>query len=568
MLKSQDLLDFTSKTMTAFNSKNCFQKFISDISSIELPNRFTFPFVYEPAKIALVAADELKQHIISNEWDHNFDTNKTSLPPVGKMFGVLVVQTMRGEIGYLSAFSGKLGEEVLIEPFVPPIFDRLTEDSYFLDGKDELNAINNSVDLLEANPDFETWKVLLKKETIYAEKIISNEKQSIKINKAKRLIKKRLDISQDELTKLNFQSLQEQLRLKRLKRFWRSRLQYIQSEIDTFSNQIQALKVERRAKSNALQKQIFSDYKFLNFNKEWESLWNIFEKTPNKIPPSGAGDCCAPKLLQFAYQNDFKPIALAEFWWGKSPNSIIRKHEYFYPACRGKCEPILGHMLKGLKTDPNPLLSESRPLGEIEIVFQDEYVLIINKPSGLLSVPGKELLDSVLVRLTEKYKKEFIPRLLHRLDMATSGVMIFAKTKRAHKHLQKQFLNRIVKKRYVAILDGLITEEKGTVNIPLRLDFENRPYQMVCYEHGKHAVTKYEVIEVKNGKTRIHFIPITGRTHQLRMHASHSKGLNTPIVGDILYGKGSNRLHLHAETISFIHPIEKKEMSFSAEAEF
>ena len=554
--------------MTAFDPNNCFQKFKSDISGIKLPEKFTFPFVYEPTEIALVASKELKEHIVSNKWNHNFDSNQPNLPPVGKMFGVLVVQSKNGELGYLSAFSGKLGEEVLIEPFVPPIFDRLTEDSYFLEGKDELNVINSRVDALEADTNFAAWKSLLEKETTYSENVISSEKVFIKSNKTKRNQKKALGIDEDELSKLNYQSLQEQLRLKRLKRFWRSRLQYIQSEIDTFSNQIQALKIERRAKSNDLQKQIFSDYKFLNFNKQWESLWNIFEKTPNKIPPSGAGDCCAPKLLQFAYQNNLRPIALAEFWWGKSPSSIIRKHEYFYPACKGKCEPILGHMLKGLKIDPNPLLSESRPLGEIEIIFQDEYVLIINKPSGLLSVPGKELVDSVLVRLTEKYKEEFIPRLLHRLDMATSGVMIFAKTKRAHKHLQKQFLNRIVKKRYIALLDGEIKDSNGEIDLPLRVDYENRPYQMVCYEHGKPSITNYKVIEVKNGKTLIYFYPVTGRTHQLRMHASHSKGLNTPIVGDILYGKASNRLHLHAETISFIHPIEKKEMSFTVDSEF
>lgn len=554
--------------MTAFNPNNCFQKFKSDISSIQIPKKFTFPFVYEPSDIAVVASKELKAHILSNEWNHNFDSNQPNLPPVGKMFGVLVVQSANGDLGYLSAFSGKLGEEVLIEPFVPPIFDRLTEDSYFLEGKDELNAINNRVDALEADPNYAAWKELLKKDSLYAEMVISDEKAFIKKNKAKRRNEKLQGIAEEDLKKLNHQSLQEQLRLKRLKRFWRSRLEYIQSEIDILSNQIQTLKIQRRAKSNTLQRQIFSDYKFLNYNKHWESLWNIFEKTPNKIPPSGAGDCCAPKLLQFAYQNDLKPIALAEFWWGKSPNSIIRKHEYYYPACKGKCEPILGHMLQGLDVDENPLLSESRPLGEIQIVFQDEHILVINKPSGLLSVPGKELVDSVLVRLTEKYKKEFVPRLLHRLDMATSGVMIFAKTKRVHKHLQKQFLNRIVKKRYVAILDGIVKEKTGTVTLPLRLDFDNRPNQMVCHEHGKHAITNYEVLEVENGKTRIHFYPITGRTHQLRMHSSHSKGLNTPILGDILYGKASSRLHLHAETISFIHPIEKKEMSFTIDSEF
>ena len=554
--------------MPAYNPNKCFQKFKSDISAIKLPGKFTFPFVYEPSEIALLASKELKQHIRSTEWNHNFDSNQPELPPVGKMFGVLVVQSTNGDLGYLSAFSGKLGDEVLIEPFVPPIFDRLTEDSYFLEGKEELNIINNRVNVLEADPDFSDWKELLKKESLYSEKVISDEKEFIKKNKAKRSQKKALGINEEDIKTLNKQSLQEQLRLKRIKRFWRSRLGYIQSEIDILSNQIQTLKIERRAKSNTLQRQIFSDYKFLNYNMQWESLWNIFEKTPNKIPPSGAGDCCAPKLLQFAYQNDLKPIALAEFWWGKSPNSIIRKHEYFYPACKGKCEPILGHMLKGLKIDPNPLLSESRPLGDIEIVFQDEYVLIVNKPSGLLSVPGKELVDSVLVRLTEKYKEEFIPRLLHRLDMATSGVMVFAKTKRAHKHLQKQFLNRIVKKSYIALLDGEITESEGEIKLPLRVDYENRPYQMVCYQHGKPSITNYKVVEIKNGKTLIYFYPVTGRTHQLRMHASHLKGLNTPIVGDILYGKSADRLHLHAETISFIHPVEKKEMIFTVKRTF
>ncbi|MAW64811.1 MAG: RNA pseudouridine synthase [Flavobacteriales bacterium] len=554
--------------MSDFDPINCFQQFNSNINGVELPEKFTFPFVYEPSKIALIAADELKEHLVSNKWNHNFEFNLPSSPPLGKMFGVLVVKSSKGELGYLSAFSGKLGDEVLIEPFVPPIFDRLTENSYFLRGKDALNIINDRVDSLEVSPEFSSWKEILKKDTKYSESVISKEKLLIKANKAKRNEKKALGIEREELAKLNNESLQEQLKLKSLKRFWRLRLEFIQQNVDFLANEIEALKVERKAKSNALQKKIFSDYKFLNFNKEFESLWNIFEKTPYKIPPSGAGDCCAPKLLQFAYQNNLKPIALAEFWWGKSPNSVIRKHNYFYPACKGKCEPILGHMLKGLDVDSNPLLCESRPLGEIQIVFQDEYVLIINKPSGLLSVPGKELVDSVLVRLTEKYKEEFMPRLLHRLDMATSGVMIFAKTKRAHKHLQKQFLNRIVKKTYVALLNGEITNIEGEINLPLRVDFENRPYQMVCYKYGKHAETKYKVIEVKNGKTRVYFYPITGRTHQLRMHASHKNGLNTPIVGDILYGKASNRLHLHAKKITFIHPIEKKEMSFTVKEKF
>ncbi|MBI34064.1 MAG: RNA pseudouridine synthase [Flavobacteriales bacterium] len=554
--------------MPTFNPSNCFQKFNEDVSGIKLPEKFTFPFLYEPSEIALVAVNELKKCIQSRDWNHNFDSNQPSLPPVGKMFGVLVVQSTNGDLGYLSAFSGKLGEDVLIEPFVPPIFDRLTEDSYFLQGKVELNSINDCVNKLETSTDFAEWRKLIKTETEYAQKIISEEKEVIKKQKKIRREIKSGNITSSELIKLNEESLREQLRLKRLKRYWRSRLEFLNEQANRYSIEIEELKIKRKAKSNALQKKIFSEYKFLNYDKNWKSLWKIFEKTANKTPPSGAGDCCAPKLLQFAYEHNFKPISMAEFWWGKSPNSIIRKHEHFYPACKGKCEPILGHMLKGLNVDSNPLLCESKPLGDVKVVFQDESILIVSKPSGLLSVPGKELIDSVLVRLTEQFKNEFIPRLLHRLDMATSGVMIFAKTKRAHKNLQKQFLNRVVKKKYVALLDGEIKTQEGEINLPLRVDYENRPSQMVCYEHGKHAITKYDVIEVKNGKTLVHFFPVTGRTHQLRMHASHSKGLNTPIVGDILYGKKDSRLHLHAETISFIHPIEKKEMSFTVKADF
>lgn len=552
----------------SYNPSNCFQKFKSDVSHIKLPKKFTFPFVYEPHEIAYKAANELENHIINKEWNHNFENNQPHLPPLGKMFGVLVVIDTKDELGYLSAFSGKLGNQVLIDPFVPPIFDRLTEDSYFLEGKDDLNCLNLKVDELEKDSEFISWKEILLNEKEFSLNVLANEKILIKQSKAKRKEEKEIGVSQERLLKLNKQSIVEQLRLKRLKRYWRSRLEFVQLKVDEFSHKIQALKVERKAKSNALQKKIFSDYKFLNYNKEWESLWNIFENTPNKIPPSGAGDCCAPKLMQFAYQNNLRPIAMAEFWWGKSPNSIIRKHKHFYPACKGKCEPILGHMLKGLEVDSNPLLSETKPLGDISIVYQDEHVLLINKPAGLLSVQGKELIDSVEVRLTERFKTEFVPRLLHRLDMATSGIMIFAKSKRAHKNLQKQFLNRVIKKRYVALLDGLLEETSGTIDLPLRVDFENRPNQMVCYEHGKHAITDYEVIDVQNGKTLVYFYPVTGRTHQLRMHASHTKGLNTPILGDVLYGKRSSRLHLHAEKITFVHPIENKQLSFTVETEF
>lgn len=551
-----------------YSTTNCFQSFKSDVSAISLPQKFTFPFVYEPHEIALIASKELEILIDNSNWEHNFYNNRPDLTPIGKMFGILVVQNEKNEVGYLSAFSGKMGERVLVEPFVPPVFDRLTENSYFLEEQDILNEMNANVVELENNSTYFSWKELYHNEAKYSGHVLRTEKESIKLSKAKRTVIKSKEITDLELQKLNNQSITEQLRLKRLKRFWRARLEFIQQKIKEFEDQIQVLKKNRKARSKALQKRLFSEYKFLNFKNEWESIWNIFQDTPTNTPPSGAGECCAPKLLQFAYCNKLKPIALAEFWWGISPNSIIRKHKHFYPACKGKCAPILGHMLQGLEVEANPLLSGTKPLGDIEILFQDKYLLIINKPSGLLSVPGKELKDSVELRLIEKFKSEFVPKLLHRLDMATSGIIIFAKTKRAHKHLQKQFLNRTIKKRYIALLDGELIEKEGEIDLPLRVDFENRPYQMVCYEHGKASITKYEVIEVKNGKTLVYFYPLTGRTHQLRVHASHKKGLNTPIFGDLLYGKKANRLHLHAEKITFTHPIENKEISFQIKAPF
>jgi tRNA pseudouridine32 synthase/23S rRNA pseudouridine746 synthase len=551
-----------------YSTINCFQTFISDVSQISLPKKFTFPFVYEPHEIALIAAKELEEHIVKSNWEHNFYNNRPDLTPVGKMFGVLVVQNKKNEIGYLSAFSGKMGERVLVEPFIPPVFDRLTENSYFFEEQDILNEMNAKVLELENNSTYTSWKELYLNQTEYSEEILLAEKEFIKLSKTKRIELRSKGLTYLELQKLNKQSIKEQLKLKKLKRFWRSRLEFIQQKIKEFEDQIQVLKKNRKSRSNALQKRLFSEYKFLNFNKEWESIWNIFQGTPTNTPPSGAGECCAPKLLQFAYCNNLKPIALAEFWWGISPNSIIRKHKHFYPACKGKCAPILGHMLKGLDVEPNPLLNDKKPLGDIEIIFQDPYILVINKPSGLLSVPGKELKDSVELRLTEKFQAEFVPHLLHRLDMATSGIMIFAKTKRARKHIQKQFLNRTIKKRYVALLDGELIEKEGEIDLPLRVDFENRPYQMVCYDHGKKSRTKYKVIQIKNGKTLVYFYPVTGRTHQLRVHASHTKGLNTPIHGDILYGTKAQRLHLHAEKITFTHPIENKEISFQVKVPF
>ncbi|MCB0478481.1 MAG: RluA family pseudouridine synthase, partial [Crocinitomicaceae bacterium] len=324
----------------------------------------------------------------------------------------------------------------------------------------------------------------------------------------------------------------------------------------------------RAQKSNTLQKWLFRQYTFLNGKGENKSLLDIFDDFSGILPPAGAGECVAPKLFQYAYVHQLKPITFAEFWWGKSPASEIRKHMHFYPSCRGKCEPILGHMLEGIAVDPNPMLENPADGKTIRILFEDEYLAVIHKPHEFLSVPGKTINDSVYERVKGLFPGATGPLCVHRLDMSTSGLMLIAKDLKTHEKLQRQFLNKTIKKRYVAILDGELSSRKGEINLPLRVDLNNRPQQMVCYEHGKEAKTFYEVLSIENNQTKIYFYPITGRTHQLRVHAAHPEGLNAPIKGDDLYGERADRLYLQAQRIEFFHPVRKETIVVEDEKEF
>jgi tRNA pseudouridine32 synthase/23S rRNA pseudouridine746 synthase len=327
--------------------------------------------------------------------------------------------------------------------------------------------------------------------------------------------------------------------------------------------------LENRRKETAamLQKRLFEQYQFLNQQKEPKGLLTIFNNPSKKIPKD-AGDCSSPKLLQYAFQHNLTPIALAEFWWGISPNSAIRKHKYYYPACKSSCKPILTHMLQGIKMDENVMIKNLLKNKALEIVFEDDAILVVNKPAEFLSVPGKEIKDSVYTRIRKMYPNATGPLIVHRLDMSTSGILVLTKTKEANKELQSQFIKKTVKKRYVALLDGSLKEKDGTIQLPLRLDIDDRPRQLVDFTNGKPAETKWRVMEQKDNKTRVHFFPTTGRTHQLRVHAAHQDGLNMPIVGDDLYGKIQDRLHLHAEFIEFTHPTSKEKISFTVPVGF
>lgn len=554
--------------------QSLFQTFKTTISGINLPEKFTFPFYYEPHSLAVIASQELQHYLeTQSNFEHNFGLieGQNGLV-IGKMFGVLVCQNQLGELGYLWAFSGKLAEQNQLEYFVPTVYDMLHPSSFYKNEEEVINIINREIEKLESDESYTEALSNLENTKTEAEQDIQRHKNHIKIQKKVRQqqridVEKELDANSFEkfVVALKEQSQQEGILLKKMMAYWNYKITDAQKLVDTFEIKINELKELRKQKSNTLQQRLFAEYAFLNGLGESKSLGEIFDNNP----PAGAGECAAPKLLHYAFQNDLKPICMAEFWWGQSPKSEVRKHQKFYPSCKSKCEPILlGHMLNGLKMDENPFERNPAEGKEIEILYEDEYIAIVNKPAEFLSVPGKQISDSVYARMKTRYPEATGPIIVHRLDMSTSGIMLIAKTEAAYLNLQSQFIKRTIKKCYEALLDGVITSKESTIDLPLRVDLDDRPRQLVCYEYGKPAQTHWKIISVENGKTRVHFYPITGRTHQLRVHASHPLGLNTPIVGDDLYGTKANRLHLHAKSITFIHPVSKKEIKIEVEAEF
>ena len=604
--------------------------FKKSVSHLALPEKFTYPFHYTPHPLCVLAAEEVKKYIASRkEWQEELAS--------GKMFGVLIVQTDNGitnneenQIGYLAAFSGNLAGKNLHPYFVPPVYDLLQPEGFFKIEEEQISAINIRIRELENSGSYlnskEKWKI----ETEQAKAVLNQAKAELKMAKEAREIRRQSspELSEEEQASLIRESQYQKAEYKRLEKEWKKRLEELETEVRHFDIEIERLKTERKERSAALQRKLFEQFRMLNAQGEVKDLYTIFEQTVQKVPPAGAGECALPKLLQYAYLHQLKPLAMAEFWWGDSPKNEIRHHGYYYPSCKGKCEPILQHMLQGLEIDENPLLNPVHEEEELEIVFEDEWLLVVNKPVGMLSVPGKaEDRDSVYHRLKKKYPEATGPMIVHRLDMATSGLLLVAKTKKVHQDLQAQFANRSIKKRYVAVLDGTIikteketkpiaekailiaketvstkktakaerTGRTGRIELPLCLNPLDRPRQMVSRKHGKEAITEYQIISESEKNTsesentfnesnridesersineprkytRIVFYPLTGRTHQLRVHAAHPEGLGCPILGDELYGKKADRLYLHAEYIEFRHPIYGDILCIQKEADF
>ena len=548
-----------------------FTLYSTDIEHIPLPDTFTFPFYYEPHELCRIAASELQSDkLIDHNYDHNFGLDKTEEGMViGKMFGVLVVQSTSGELGYLSAFSGKLADSNHHDGFVPPVYDMLVDGSRFNQEIVFLNEYNAQVEALENDHAYLNLIESLKTTEEQAKSTITKTKAKIKAEKTDRKNQRaeKKDILSEAdynilLDQLKKQSIQSSYYLKDEIQHWEEKVAQVKTALEEAQSKIDKLKNKRKAQSNALQQHLFQQYRFLNAHGEAQDLLDIFSDRMGIPPPAGSGECAAPKLLNYAYQHQLKPIAMAEFWWGQSPKSQVRKHKQFYPACRSKCEPILGHMLRGLDVDPNPIQDTTHKADEITLIYVDEHIVVINKPPELLSVPGKIITDSVWSRMRHRYPQATGPLIVHRLDMSTSGIMIVALTKEAHKYLQHQFIKRTAEKRYVAILKGTLPKESGYVSLPLRVDLDNRPHQLVCYEHGKNATTYWELSKTNGTHTWVDFYPKTGRTHQLRVHAAHSDGLNAPIIGDDLYGHRADRLYLHAAELTIKHPDTKQSQTY------
>ena len=512
-----------------------------------LPETFNNPFDYVPHPVCEAAVADLLPHIE--------DLMRGN--PEGKMFGVLVV-TQEEKLYYLAAFSGQLYDKSVLPGFVPPVFDFLAPDGYFKVHEAEISTINQEIDNLESDGQYiESRKNHLQLQND-AEVAIAAAKQKMLEAKAKRNAERsKRVLSPEEEAAFVKESQFLKAELRRVKRRWTEQLEKAKESVSVYEQQIETLANLRKTKSEALQNWLFEHFVMVNYEGERRNLLDIFRDTVQQLPPAGTGECCEPKLLQYAYTHGLKPIQMAMFWWGKSPEREIRHHLHYYPACSGKCKPVLTYMLPLDVLAANSHRDLSEPL---EIVYEDADLWVVNKPSGMLSVPGKSHRESVISLLQERCKDGETPLVVHRLDMDTSGLLVVAKHKTAHYRLQKQFRDRQIQKTYMAVLDGepLSIGEEGRIELPLAPDLMHRPYQKVDKAYGKPAVTLYRVV----GEHLVELHPLTGRTHQLRVHCAHAEGLNRPIQGDNLYGRRAARLCLHAARIAFTHPMSGKEMVF------
>lgn len=609
-------------------------------TDIQPPRQFTYPFCYEPHPLCIAAAKEVQRYIEeSGVW-------KDEKGP-GKMFGVLCVREKikgksekseekreksegeeigkREHIGFLAAYSGLLAGRNDWGYFVPPVFDAQQPDGHFKTEERAISALNKEIDALQKSDIYLAQRSEYEDAKLHIEQSI--EQMRCRVAEAKRQRDARRHeaeqggepLTAEEKAAMVHESQHLKAEQRRLKQQCTATLDQLRRPLAEHEARVDALRRQRREMSDALQRWLFSQYRMLNANGEERDLVDIFGETINAMPPAGSGDCCAPKLLQYAYANGLEPVCMAEFWWGDSPKQEIRHHLHYYPACRSKCLPILTHMLRGLDVEPNPL-AQPKTNDVPRIVYEDDTIIVVDKPAGMLSVPGKAVADGDValngnaahaddnVALdVEEYVRQYLtknsqlptpnsqlstltshlPKAVHRLDMDTSGLLVLALNDEAYIELQRQFASREVKKRYEAVLDGKPSVlcgatgskwlsvshdgREGRISLPLIADIMDRPRQRVDFDNGKTALTDYRIERLlPNGGTLVSLYPLTGRTHQLRVHCAHNEGLACPILGDPLYGHGchTSRMYLHAAMVEFRHPVTGERLRFESASGF
>lgn len=553
------------------------------------------PFDYEPDAACREAWDDLCESIAKIRKSTALeDQNFIRALDEGKMLGILIAEDNAGYRHVLYAFSGQVGNGGFHYPgFVDPVFDYLEAGSHFILEEAEIIEESKKIAIFEAER-VASATINYERAKCEADAILSEAKDSYRLSKMERKkAREERTLSPVELQEMLRRSQFEKAELRRIKRRLSAQLQPYAEELERVRTHLSLLKTNRSRHSETLQAWLFSNFKLLNALGETRSLMEIFAETSLKVPPSGAGECCAPKLLHAAYVRGWQPLSMAEYWYGDTKGGELRRHGQHYPACRGKCLPILRWMLKGLPVNP-PLECESWQPTESnpEILYENNWFCVVNKPPGMLSVPGKGHAASVEEWLRKYFGDDKEVKLAHRLDQDTSGLLIATFTSEAFRIMQTLFATRKVKKRYVAILEGEYNCRElpptGRISLPMSPDWLDRPRQRIDPEEGKDAVTDYEFISSEGGLSRVHFHPLTGRTHQLRVHAASDKGLGMPIMGDRLYGaaySGNNdttdgfpadktpslptgRLLLHAEEIEFTFPIDNHTYRFFSPSPF
>ena len=526
--------------------------------SCPLPDSFTDPFRYPPHPLVIKASELLMARIRNS-------SELSGIFSEGKMLGVLAVAHGEGpkEIGYLAAFSGNAGGMNMVDGFVPPIYDLLDPDGYFKLKEAEISRLNAEIASAESSTELAGVRDDLMATEAAMSAELSRQKARMAILKAERDQIRSEVLEDTRSSELIRQSQHEKAELKRIKTHWEGKIAGLKDNIAAHLNRIGDIKRRRKEMSDALQEWIFRQYIVHNCLGESRSILDIFADS-GLVPPGGTGECAAPKLLDYAFRHGLKPLAMGEFWYGESPYTAVRTEGHFYPSCTSKCGPLLGYMLQGME-----LMKLEDVHGTPSVLYEDEDIIAASKPSGMPSVPGLNCGPSLLDWLISETGYSTIES-VHRLDMDTSGVMLFAKNPVAGNHIRKQFEEHTVKKTYKALLSSsgnklLTTGEDGTISIPLSPDYDERPRQKADPKQGKEAITEYHIDEIRKDGILVTFRPLTGRTHQLRVHSAHHLGLGHPIVGDLLYGGDAGpRLCLHAHEITFTHPTSMQEMTFQS----